>query len=54
MNYYLVLMNRDKVVSIVSFDNEESQLSQLKKLSELPLHMRCPYYDNIQSCNEII
>lgn len=53
MNYYLVLMNRDKVVSVLSFDNEAAQLSSMRELSEIVLYMRCPYYDHIQSCNEV-
>lgn len=53
MNYYLVLMNRDKVVSVLSFDNEDAQLSQLQELSELELYQRSPYYDNVQKHNEI-
>lgn len=54
MKYYLVLINRDRVVSVLSFDNEDAQLLQLKELSKLPLHMRCPYYDHVQKHNEII
>ena len=53
MNYYLVLLNRDKVVSVLYFDNEDAQLSQIKILSELPLSYRNPYYDHVQKCNEV-
>lgn len=53
MNYYLVLLNRDKVVSVLCFDNEDAQLSQIKILSELPLSYRNPYYDHVQKCNEV-
>lgn len=53
MNYYLVLMNQDKVISVLSFDNEDAQLSQMKILSELLLTYRNPYYDHVQKCNEV-
>ena len=53
MDYYLVLMNRDKVVQVLSFDNEEAQLSQLDHLSRAELFNRQPFYDHVQKCNEV-
>ena len=53
MDYYLVLMNRDKVVQVLSFDNEEAQLNQFDYMSKLELFLRQPYYDHIQKCNEV-
>ena len=53
MDYYLVLMNRDKVVQVLSFDSEEAQLSQLEYLSKIELFNRRPFYDHVQKCNEV-
>ena len=53
MDYYLVLMDRDKVVQVLSFDNEEAQLNQLEYLSRQELFNRCPFYDHVQKCNEV-
>lgn len=53
MDYYLVLMNGDKVVSVLSFDNEGAQISQMAALSNVLLSHRIPYYDHVQKCNEV-
>lgn len=53
MYYYLILMNGEKAISVLSFDNEDAQLSQLEHLSKLELFLRHPYYDHVQKCNEV-
>ena len=53
MNYYLVLMYGENVISVLSFDNEDAQLLQLEQLSKLELFLRHPYYDHVQKCNEV-
>lgn len=54
MTYYLVLLNRDVVVAVYSYDNEEAQLEMLDVLSKREFHSRQdPFYTHVQKHDEV-